>query len=230
MSILNNKARVGRFTSSNIWKLMRPGRKEGSFGAPALEYIEEKKMERRLQRPLQKEVFSRPMSWGNFVEKYVFEKLPLNYVILSNKTTPHPEYGDFWAGSTDLLSDDAVGNIKCPELKAFCKIIDGGADGLIDYKYGEYFWQLISDACINDKRCCELIPYVPYFNELSAIQEQASVSDDEYKWITFADSNELPWIHAGGYYEDLNIIRFDATPYKQQLTERVLEAQKLLEE
>ena len=208
---------------------MRDGRSKGSLGAPALEYIEEKKWERKLGRPLQKEVSTRPMLWGHFGERWVFDKkLPESYTILSDKTKPHPQYGDFWAGSTDLVTADAVGNIKCPELKAFCKIIGGGIDGLIEYKYGEYFWQLISDACINEKQFAELIVYVPYFGDLSAMQDRASVSDDEYKWIAFADSNELPWLHKDMHYNDLNILRFDATPYKDQLTERVLECSKLL--
>lgn len=224
--MINNKLRHGRFTSSQIFRLMHNGRQA--------DYIAEKRWERKLQRSIKTEAWSKPISWGNFVEQIAFEKLPMKYTLLSKVTTPHPKYGDVWAGSTDLITADAVGNIKCPELKAFCQLVDtadseGNCDpeALRKHKYGEYFWQLISDACINEKQFCELIPYVPYFNDLSAIQDRAAASDD-YGWIAIADSNTLAWLHKDAGYNDINILRFDATPYKDELEEQVLEAQKLL--
>ena len=195
------------------------------------EYIAEKRWERKLKRSLKQEVFARPISWGNFVEKIAFEKLPLSYRLLSKTTVIHTEF-DCWAGSTDLLTPDAVGNIKCPELKSFCQMVDTGGDpeALRAYKYGEYFWQLISDACINNRKYAELIPYVPYFNDLTAIQDRASIAEDQFQWIFYADVATLPYLHKDCAYKDLNIIRFDADPYKDQLIERVKQAEKLLNE
>lgn len=46
------KERIGRFTSSNIWKLTTLDRSGKSFGAPALTYIEEKRAERSLGRSI----------------------------------------------------------------------------------------------------------------------------------------------------------------------------------
>ena len=43
--MVNNLERIGRFTSSNIWKLTTQNAKKDGFGAPALTYIEEKRAE-----------------------------------------------------------------------------------------------------------------------------------------------------------------------------------------
>lgn len=228
MKAMNNKQRVGRFTSSKIFKLMKEGRTKGSFGAPALTYIEEKRFEKKLGRRLEIEKGSRATAWGLGVEGWAFEKLPLSYELLSKTTIVHPDI-EFWAGSTDLVTDDAVGNIKCPELKAFCQLIEcnGDPELLREYKDGEYFWQLISDATLNNKKYAELIVYVPYFHDLVKIQEYL-YDNEEYRWLANLNANELPWIPTGGNYKDLNIFRFEADPYKEELIARVLEAGKLL--
>ena len=70
--------RIGNFTSSEIFNLMANGKKEGELGAPALTYIKECNMERRLGRQLENDQNARPTSWGNLCEGYVFSMLPLS--------------------------------------------------------------------------------------------------------------------------------------------------------
>ncbi len=65
--------RVGNFTSSEIVALVSKGKEKGSFGKPALTYIEECNMERRLLRSVTDDVSARPLSWGLLVENIAFE-------------------------------------------------------------------------------------------------------------------------------------------------------------
>src|SRR3990172_2945044 len=97
--INNSEKRIGNFTSSEISALMSKS-KDGGFGKPALTYIEECNMERRLGRSLTDEVSARPLTWGKLVEVKAFELLGLDYKISSQETDLHPEIS-YWAGSSD---------------------------------------------------------------------------------------------------------------------------------
>jgi len=94
-----------------------------------------------------------------------------------------------------------------------------------------YYFQLVSNACIDDCRFAELIVYMPYKSELAQIRQLAERSEtpEKYYWLTKADDEDLPYLIDGGYYKNLNIIRF-AVPEtdKEFLTGRVREAGKLL--
>lgn len=147
-TILNNTARIGNFTSSEIYRLMAPGKRDmdkvelamrpksgkGSkattvedikiLSDTALEYILEKNMEREFGRSLSCEAQARALSWGKVCEKYLSENkdyFPIGsgYSMNMDKTTTHPEIG-YWAGSEDALTEDAVVDFKCPlTLKSF---------------------------------------------------------------------------------------------------------------
>lgn len=63
MSVLKNTLRHGNFTSSEIVALTTKGKAKDSFGKPALTYIEEKNMERRLGRSITTESNAKPLVW-----------------------------------------------------------------------------------------------------------------------------------------------------------------------
>ena len=69
-----SKTRIGRFTSSGIYNLMKKGRGNNPSVATQT-YIDEKVMEQRLERSLNADLSSRPTTWGHMVEKYVVSKL-----------------------------------------------------------------------------------------------------------------------------------------------------------
>lgn len=241
MSILNNTIRNGNFTSSEIVALTKKGKVKGTFGAPALTYIEEKNMERRLGRSLSDESRARSLTWGSCVEERAFEVLPMDYIFTSQETERHPTI-PYWCGSKDgrNAAGDTIAEIKCPiTLKSFCQLVQPIYDGLegIDainkvretHKDGEkYYWQMVSNACISRSKYAELIVYMPYQSELSEIKEMADGNPDYY-WIWAALENELPFIKDGGYYKNLNIIRIEVPQEdKDFLTECVLKAGKML--
>ena len=248
-TILENTLRIGNFTSSEIVALIKTATDKKSFGKPALTYIDECNMERRLGLPLETEQNARPLTWGKLLEKRVFELLGLEYVLTSTETDQHPVI-DCWAGSKDGEKFDdgkTVIDIKCPiTRKSFCELVcsiydmpfSNGLDHINyirdNHKDGEkYYWQLVSNAIINNAKYAELIVYMPYKTELADIRELANNYDgpnqNRFAWINYAEDIELPYLNDDGYYKNLNIIRFEV-PYedKEFLTKRVLEAQKLL--
>lgn len=240
-TITQNTLRIGRFTSSAISALMSVSKDKSSFGKPALTYIAEKNMERRLGRSLSIESNARPLTWGKMVERRAFDILGTEYKLCSADTIPHKEHGTIWSGSPDLVKFDegrTVVDIKCPiTLKSFCQFADcttidqvreGHPDG------DDYYWQLVSNAILTNSKYAELIVYCPYQSELKEIREMASnYEGDQNKvaWINWSGDDDLPYLPDGGYYKNLNVIRFEVPKNdKDLLTEKVLAAGKLLVE
>jgi len=245
--MINNKHRCGNFTSSEIVALTSEGKEKGTFGKPAITYIEETNMERRLGRSLTDETNAKPLTWGKLNEGRVFDLLGLEYILSSEETKLHPEHS-FWAGSKDGIKLDeclTVIDIKCPiTLKSFCQLVQPLYDGLSgmdamnkireSHKDGEkYYWQLVSNSILDNTRYAELIVYMPYESELPEIKMLAQdVKSDmlsKHYWIAMANDGELPFLKDGGYYKNINIIRFEVPKEdKDFLTEKVSAAGRML--
>jgi hypothetical protein len=246
--------RTGNITSSEgAVAIMSNGKAKGTLGKPALTYIEECNFERRLGRSIDTESNARPLTWGRLVEGRVFELLGLEYQLVSSETIQHPSI-NYWVGSPDAIKEDegrTVIDIKSPiTLKSFCQLVaplyedlyDGSLDhGLIcinalraEHRDGEkYYWQLVSNAILTNSKYAELIVYVPFKSELEAIREIIQTGDGEmqskYGWINWANDDELPWIPDGGYYKNINVIRFEIPEEdKEALTERMKMCGELL--
>lgn len=234
--------RVGNFTSSEIYKLMSNGKKPGSIGVPGLTYIEEKKMERRLGRSLDSEVTAKPTSWGKLLEKRAFELLGIEYQLSSTETIRHKTI-DCWAGSPDGYRNFETGrsviDIKSPyTLKSFCILYDAietcELEKLRDTEYGDrYYWQIVSNAIMSECNQGELTLYCPYQEELQDIRDMAAGMDSsqlsKYYWLVNSFDEDLPYLINGGHYKNLTNFRFIIPQEdKEALTERVLQAEKLL--
>jgi hypothetical protein len=227
-NIVLNPQRVGAFTSSEIYRLM---------GSPkvAATYIEEKQIEKRLGRCLTKDNYSQDMAWGNFCEQRVHELLGLEYKLLSTETAVHPKY-EFWAGSADLIVEGKkVSDIKCFQMKKFCQYTDALLTNDLDLIKAEFpaeYWQLISNAIINNVPNAEAITYCPYLSEIPILREMASNYDgvDQWKYRFIAEKPEsgLAWLPDGGFYKNLNIFEFEVPQSdKDLLVESVLKVKFL---
>ena len=251
-----NEQRIGNFTSSEIAALMTTGKQVEGFGIASMTYIEEKNMEFLLGRSIKDEVNSKPISWGNLLEPRVFELLGLEYNYSSKETHFHPII-PYWAGSPDgvkHVKDKTVFDIKCPmTLKSFIKLVlplyvavENGLSGNevikmvrdgFTYKgvnFGankaaeDYYYQLVSNACILDCSHAELIIYMPFQSELAAIKQLADGNPTCY-WMNFIGENEIPFLNDGGFFNNLNVIRFEVPKFdKDLLTSNVLKAGKYL--
>ena len=177
---MNNSLRVGRFTSSNIYLLLKKDRSGKGWGQQAMTYIEERNIERRLGRNIDTEAESWATSWGKLCERRAFDLLGTDYKLCSDETIVHPEI-EYWSGSPDGFHfikqfNDPVFDIKCLQLKAFCRLVNYWQKGGIDeirarHQDGEkFFWQLVSNAILTDKDFAELIVYCPYKSELEEIR------------------------------------------------------------
>lgn len=236
--MIDNNKRFARFTSSNIYKLMTNGRAKGTLGSPALEYIKEKRLETRLGRPLEIETYSRAMAWGIFLEQRVLDLLGFEYQLVSDETKTHPEM-DLWAGSQDLLVEGKkISDIKCYQPKNFALYTDALMLGDIENLKKEFpkeYWQLVSNAIINNVPNAEAITYMPYRSELITIREMASnyMEDDQWKYrFIYEEKDEnLAYLPDNGYYKNLNKFEFTIPEEdKLALTERVKMAIELLKE
>lgn len=252
--------RNGNFTSSEMVALTTNGRAKGTYGVPFYTYISECNMERRLGRSIDKETDARATSWGKLVEPIPFDMLSTKYKLCSEETLSHPTI-ECWKGSPDLEKFDegkTVGDIKCPHtLKSFCQLVNPLYDGLTGkalinairfgytdkngfehpkHKDGEkYYWQLVSNAILTQSKYAELIVYCPYLHELEKIRQLAE-GNPKYYWIMGASDEELPYLVEGGYYKNLNVIRFEV-PLEDKLflhdrvmagKEKLIEPVKLL--
>lgn len=236
--MIENAERIGRFTSSQNYKLASNGKKLGTIGTPGLTYIEEKKIERRMGRSLETETYSRDMTWGLFLEGRVHSFLfDPEYLLLSKETKVHPTI-EYWSGSADLVKAlKKVGDIKCYQPKNFAILTDAILlQDIANFKAKcvKEYWQLVSNAIIHNVPNAEIISYMPYKSELEEIRELATNYDDpgnewKYRFISESPDSVLAYLPDGGYYKNLNSFEFEIPQSdKDFLTERVLEAGKLL--
>lgn len=214
--MIENKLRIGNFTSSDIHALTTSGKEKGSFGKLALTYIEEKNMERLLGRSLDTETSSKALDWGKVLEGRAFELLGLEYSLQSDVTLQHPKY-PFWVGSPDGIKhakQNAVIDIKCPfTLKSYCifaecktieEVVNNHPDG------DKYHKQLVSNAAILGLKNAELIIHMPYKSELYEVRKMAQYVDPKkYYWIANSEDNQLPYLPDGGYYQNFHKIHFE---------------------
>jgi hypothetical protein len=222
--------RAGTFSSSNIYKLMTKGKAADSLGKPALTYIEETRYEMRLGRSLSTDQSSHPALWGTFVESYVNDHhIGLEYELASTERITHSAMPR-WTGAPDLIGNDCVGDIKCPQLKNFCELEKSLANDSLRDDFPEYYWQLVSNATLTGRYYAELIVFCPYKEELDAIRSAALEQDDRrFYFIAHAKDEELPYLIKGGHYKNVMRHKWQVTQQnRDELTERVKMAINLL--
>lgn len=209
------------------------------FGDAGLTYIKQINYERRLKKALKGEIFSRPTSWGTFLEKRAFDLIPdFDYMLVSDKRYAHKTIPN-WTGMPDLIKPDTVGDIKCPySLETFCDKLEA-LQSLETYKaeFEADYWQHISNACLLRSNGIEItrmeaVIYCPYASELADIQLETTVYDKPHLvfWICNAMVDEMPHLLDDCDYKNLNMFPFDI-PIEDMdyLESRVIEANKLIE-
>jgi len=243
--------RNGNFTSSGIVALATVDAK-GEWLVAANTYIAETNMERYLDASLDKEFNSKETSWGKHVEVEVFDRLGISYTLCSDITDVHPTI-PYWCGSKDGLCDKegklAVTDFKAPFTpKSFCQLIlplylgKSGKEAMDAIRNGfkhngfnypkhikgnTYYWQLVSNAIINNCTHAELIIYCPYRSELLGIMNKAKDVPD-LRWMDYSVA-DIPFIEDDGFFKNINIIRFEIPQAdKDFLTAQVEKAGKFL--
>lgn len=230
---MNNDIHCGNFSSSDIVRLTGTKKVRDT-------YIHEKNIERKLGRVLKNQFSTKETSWGHLMELRAFRLLGTEYSLISDKTIVHPSV-KYWVGSPDAIKyekDKTVCDIKGLQLKAFCDMVDAFEKGIeevrIECESGEKFYQqLVSNACLAGCKYGELILYCPYQSELEAIRQLAIDYDGpdpgRFKWIAYASDDELTYLPDGGFYQNMNKLRFEIpSDDKIALHERVTSSGDLL--
>ena len=227
--------RHGNFSSSEIYKLIPTGSRkmtpdelvehkknnpkslkkniDAGFSQLGLTYIKQKKQERRLKRSLSKEHNSRPTSWGTFVESIAFEKLPIDYQLVSQIRDKHETLP--WSGMADIKipSEGIVGDIKCPySLESFCDLYEYIETDTLKENKPEFYWQLVSNSILSKLPFAELWIYCPLEKDLEYIREKAQNIDygqNKVAFINWSEDNELPYIFKDSDYDSMKGFRFE---------------------
>lgn len=244
MGTMNNANRWGKFTSSNVYKLIKLNAK-GEFQAPGLTYIEEKAIERKMQSCLDGGAHTQSLAWGNFMELVVYSILGVQYQISSKDTTPHPVHGKYWSGSKDLFTVNAetgkmesIAEIKCYQKKNFAQYTECILKKDIELFKNEFpkeYWQIVSNVCIEGVEIGEAITYMPYVSEYEEIRDMAENYDGadawKYKFIRDLPVQDLPFLPDGGHYKNINKFAF-IVPEEDKifLEDRIIQAEKKIKE
>lgn len=210
-SVLQNDLRNGNFTSSQIFRL---------FGSATVRntYIQNKRIERRMQRSLEIDKYSQSAAWGTFLQYRVFDLVPeFDYVLnTENTTVKHPEI-DYWVGTHDLIKPKVkIGEIKCYEPKNFALYVDALLKkdlAVLKKECPEEYWQIVSNCSIHNLSIGEAICYMPYKSELPQIREMVENYDGndqwKYRFIYEKQDIELAHLPDNGYYKNLNCFEFE---------------------
>lgn len=150
--MINNKLRVGNFTSSEIHKLVKLGKRKmtdkelaeykklfpksratttecmNEFQEAGVTYIEKKANERRMGKSFDVGAYSQSLAWGEIMEMFVFAELGIEYKPVSAGTVLHKTLKG-WAGTCDSEKHKkgkpfAASEIKCYWPENFAKYVN----------------------------------------------------------------------------------------------------------
>lgn len=238
--MIENKERIGNFTSSNIYKLCA-SLASGKPSSAYFTYIEEKILERRMKRSLEMGAYGQSMAWGKFLEKRVNDNLPFGYQMLHKTTKLHPKF-DYVSGSVDFLVPGVkIAELKCFEPKNFASYVSvllTGDTELIKKEHPKEYWQMLNNSQIHKTPKMEAIVYMPYESEMDEIRELAEnpeyLSDIgmmpwEVRFVVEKPISHLAVLPNDSAFKNLNIFEFDV-PIDDVifLNKRIIEAGQLL--
>jgi hypothetical protein len=98
----------------------------------------------------------------------------------------------------------------------------------------KFYWQIVSNARLLEangivENCDfgELIVYCPFESELDDVRAICGLIDDpleqrNYYWVNQAMNEDLPHIKDGGFYKNLNVIRFSIPKADKAFLERMV--------
>jgi hypothetical protein len=163
--------RIGKFTASEIFKLLKGGRKKDQyFGDGAMTYINQKAAELLTGLPVGGALEGMAaIEWGNAQEPAGIAEFELHYninVLYYGKANPlFYEYSTFAGGSPDfMISDEVGGEIKCPYNSGIHveHLQLNSADDLREYSDQKY-WQCQANMLFTGAKIWYFISYDPRF-------------------------------------------------------------------
>ena len=171
------RARLGKFTGSQVGRLMKSGRgKDEYFGKDAISYITEVVAERMLNPSvvmmdelfeeylLQTTASSKTLAWGNDQEmnaKALYAKLRKVKITSCGAV----ELSKWFASSPDglVLENNGCVEVKCPTPKVHVEYMVNvhNAEDLKKVK-PEYYWQCVAHMAVTGAEWCDWMSYCPF--------------------------------------------------------------------
>lgn len=164
--------RLGKFTASDIWKLLEKGRGNEYFGKGAKTYIRQKAAEILTQEPVNGgRLNTAAMEWGSAHEYEAVQAFEgatgLTVEYFGGAEPKFFDYSNFSGGSPDgLSSDKAVIEVKCPYNSGEHVehlLLNSGED-LKEY-YPEAYWQIMFNILCTNSDAGYFISYDGRFAE-----------------------------------------------------------------
>lgn len=239
----NDKNRVAHFTSSKVPVLTLNGRGKYGFGGGAITYIEQRAMELDLGRGIDLPLNKWEVNWGKVWEPYVYWQLGAEYKMCIDQSKEHPDY-HFWSGAKDFKIPNGVSELKCYQMEKFykyTKCLLKKDIQLLKENFKEEYWQIVSNACIDNVKFGEAISFMPTEEMLLEMKDliensdyvEKQLKDDPFKYKFIVDRPlwDLPFIPEHSKFPSMTKFRFEVPQEdKDFLTERVIKANELLTE
>ena len=160
-------SRAGKFTASEIHKIMGKGRGQEYFGMVAKSYITTKAAEFLTGELANQRGQTMAMEWGQAHEFEAITKYQAQYGEVEYYGGANPmffEYSKFSGGSPDGVSSDSVIEIKCPfnSSEHLKHLLLKDREEIKD-AIPEYYWQMTANALFTNKPYSVFISYDPRF-------------------------------------------------------------------
>ena len=158
--------RLGRFTSSELWKLMvepktNADKEAGKLSETALTYIQEKAAEVMTGQARQ-QGYAFPLVWGIEKEPEAVEHFEKLTGLETNVVGFYP-WTDHAGGSPDReIGDDEILEIKCPydsSKQLDYLMLTDQFDLLRNFR--EYYWQCQANMLFANKKVCHFVTFDP---------------------------------------------------------------------
>jgi hypothetical protein len=160
------KERWGKFTASEMHRLMTNGRAKDSLSAGALTYIIEKVAE-ELSVFRRNDFSNAAIEWGKEHELEAIQAFELETGVRINNTGENQQFilsdCGHWGGTPDGIIFDSGVEVKCPDSKThllYLDICDAESLKSIEIKY---YWQIQAYLVLTGKNHWYFVSYDPRF-------------------------------------------------------------------
>ena len=212
------RVRLGRFTGSQVGRLMKSGRGKGDiFSKDALTYINEIVAERMLNPSvvmmdelfeeylLQVTASSKALAWGNDQE---MNARGMYASITKRKVTSCGaiQFCDYFADSPDglCIEDNGAIEIKCPQNKTHTDYLVGvhDAESLKAIK-PDYYWQCMAHMTVSGADWCDWMSYCPFSKKPLHV---VRIERDSSAIATLLDRLELAELRANEMIQQIQAV------------------------
>lgn len=160
------KERWGKFTASEIHRLMTNGKAKDSLSVGAMTYVREKAAE-QLSEFSSNDFSSAAMEWGVEHELEAVEQFEALTDIRVNHTGEHQQFilsgcGN-WGGTPDGITFESGVEVKCPESKTHLLYLSIFDAETLKTEEPKYYWQVQSYMALVGKDHWHFVSYDPRF-------------------------------------------------------------------